>query len=236
MSSYQGHRPYARWLTTLLTLTALLASCGSSAQTAPVATIAAAPLPADWQRIALQQIALALPATWVTATPEDQDLGQAATDMATQNPALKTALDQGRVALASGQVQLIAYDFDPDRAAEVSFPANVRIGRQTLPEPPDPAKVAEVNEQDLRKTAGFSDVQRATVSVGPTPATRLTSKLQINDATGQPIKLALEQYVLVQGNDVYAVTFTSDQKQQGQYRNMFDQILGTLRFSGTAGG
>jgi hypothetical protein len=171
-------------------------------------------------------VSLALPPEWIVTDAAAIDPSTAVTEMANQNPQLKSVLEQGRAALVSGQVQLIAYDLDPESAA--SFPTNVRLGRQTLPEPPQLPKVSDINEQDLRKTPGFNDVQRAPVAIGDLPATRLTSTLQINDPAGQPL-LAFEQYLMVSGNDVLLLSFTMPQNRQQQYRVIFDQILSTVR-------
>jgi hypothetical protein len=207
----------------------LLSSCGSSAQPAPAATIAAGALPTDWQRLDVPPVSLALPPEWIVTDAAAIDPSSAVTEMANQNPQLKSVLEQGRAALASGQVQLIAYDLAVERMGETNFPTNFRLGRQSLPEPPQLANVSDINEQDLRKTPGFSDVQRTPVALGNLPATRLTSTLQINDPAGQPLSLAFEQYLLTSGNDVLILSFTTPQNRREQYRAIFDQILSTVR-------
>jgi hypothetical protein len=210
-------------------LAMLVSSCGSSAQPAPAATIATGSLPTDWQRLDVPPVSLALPSEWFVTDVAAIDPGNAVTEMANQNPQLKSVLEQGRAALASGQVQLIAYDLDPERVGETSFPANLRLGRQSFSEPPDLEKVSDINEQDLRKTPGFSEVQRARVTIGNLPATRLTSTLQITDAAGQPLALSSEQYLFTSGNDVLLLSFTVPQSRQQNYRAIFDQILSTVR-------
>jgi hypothetical protein len=208
-------------------------ACGGSTTPPPEATIVAAPLPTDWQRIDLPRITLALPPEWAITSPEDIDGSEATTEMAAQNPQLKTLLEQGRVALQSGQVQIIAYDVAPERADESGFPTNLRIGQQQFAQAPTLNEVSDANEQQLRTTAGFSNVQRAGVLLGGTPATRLQSSLQINDGLGQPIDLALEQYLLLNGTDLQIVTLTTPARQQQMYRPIFDQILTTLRNEAT---
>jgi len=217
----------------LMLVVVCLSSCGSAAQPAPAATIAAGPLPADWQRVDIPQVSLALPPEWVVTDAADIDPSSAVTEMANQNPQLKSVLEQGRAALSSGQVQLIAYDLDSERIGETGFPTSVRLGHQAFSEPPSLPTVSDVNEQDLRNTPGFSDVQRTPVAIGNLSATRLTSKLQINDAGGQALTLALEQYVFVNRTDVYVLTFTSPTERQQQYRVIFDRILGTVRVEPT---
>jgi hypothetical protein len=222
---------FSRWFS-LFCVIALLCSCGSSAAPAPAATIAAGSLPDDWQQVDVPPVSLALPAEWAFTDPGDLDAGGAVTAMAGQNPQLQTVLEQGRSALVAGQIQLIAYDLDPERIGERGFPTNVRLGRQSFPEAPTLDKVSDVNEQDLRNTAGFSEVQRTPVAIGNLDATRLTSKLEIKDALGEPLVLASEQYLLVRGNDLFVLTFTTPAEQLPSYRPIFDQILGTLRIDG----
>ena len=212
----------------LLALVWLLASCGGSTAP-PVATIAAAPLPADWQPVELPAVTFALPPEWSVTRAEDLDFGPAATEMAGQNPQLQALLDQGRAALSSGEVQLIAYDLDLARGDPSGFPANLRVGQQIFAEAPSMHEVADVNERQLRETAAFTNVDRAAVMVGPTPATRLRSNLRIIDVAGQPLDLALEQYLLMEDTTLVIVTLTSTVGQQPLYRPIYDNILATLQ-------
>jgi hypothetical protein len=216
----------------LICLIWLLCSCGSSATPAPAATIAAGSLPDGWQQVDVPPVSLALPDEWAFSDPGDLDAGGAITQMASQNPQLQTVLEQGRAALVAGQIQLIAYDLDPERIGDSGFPTNVRLGRQSLPEALTLDKVSDVNERDLRNTAGFSEVQRTPVAIGNLAATRLTSTLEIKDPLGEPLLLAFEQYLLVSGKDLFVLTFTSPAGQSPSYRSVFDQILGTLRIEG----
>lgn len=222
----------ALWL--LIGLVGMLSGCSSAPSgSAPVATIAAAALPADWQRIELPQATLALPPQWAVTAADEVDLIGTLEEASAQNPQLRALLERGQTELASGTVQLIAYDLDPANLGATAYPTNLRIGRQSYPEPPSLAAVADVNEQDLKGNTSFREVQRAPVELSGRPATRLTSKLQVNDSTGNPLDLALEQYLLVDGSDVYIITFTAPADQQPRYRSTFDQILATLQFKST---
>jgi hypothetical protein len=214
----------------LLCLIGVLSGCGGQSGPPPVATIAAAALPADWQRIELPQTRLALPPQWAVTAAEDVDLSGAIEEAAAQNPQLQALLRSGQADLAAGAIELIAYDLDPANLGETTYPTNIRIGRQSYPQPPALTAVSDVNEQDLKGNASFRDVERAPVELSGRPATRLRSKLQINDSTGNPLALALEQYLLIDGNDVYIITFTMPEQQQTRYRSIFDQILATLQF------
>jgi hypothetical protein len=223
----------SRWRRVLpclvLCLAIALGGCGATPGSPPVATIAAAALPTNWQRIDLPQLALALPPEWAVTAAEDLDLSGAIEEVAAQNPQLQALLERGQVDLASGALQLIAYDLDPASLSAAAYPANLRIGRQSYPQPPALASVSDVNEQDLKSNPSFREVQRAPVELSGHPATRLTSRLQINDSTGNPLDLALEQYLLVEGSDVYIISFTLAEGQQPRYRSIFDQILATLQ-------
>lgn len=227
MRSLVLRRAFAAWPITI-TLLVSLSACASASQPAPVATISAAALPADWQQIQIPDATLALPPAWAPVAPDTLDLSESITAMAAENPDLQAALEQGRAELTAGQVQLIAYDLVPDNLGDTGFPTNLRIGRQTYPDAPDPQEVADVNEQDLRATAGFSDIQRTPVTIGDTPATRLTSILAVKNDVG-PLRLAIEQYIIVIGPDVFVLTFTTPQDKHAMYRPTFDQILATLR-------
>lgn len=223
------HRLLLMWLM-ITAFSVGLSACSSTPQPTPAATISAAALPADWQQIRLPGMSLALPPAWATVAPDALDLNESITAMAAENPELEAALQQGRAELTSGQTQLIAYDFAPENLQDTGFPTNLRIGRQSYPDAPDPQQVADVNEQDLRATSGFSDIQRTPVAIGDLLATRLTSILAVKNEV-QPLRLAIEQYILVIERDVLVLTFTTPEDQQAAYRQTFDQILATLRIT-----
>lgn len=214
----------------VLGLIVVLSGCSGGSTPPPVATIAAATLPDDWQRIDQPQLTLALPPQWSVIAAEDVDLSGAIEEAAAQNPELQSLLERGQAELVSGVVQVIAFDLDPANLGAAAYPANLRIGRQSYPEPPTLAAVSDVNEQELKGNASFREVQRAPVELSGRSATRLTSKLQINDSTGNSLPLALEQYLLIEGSDVYIVSFTVPEEQQPTYRSTLDQILATLQF------
>jgi hypothetical protein len=215
-----------RFITALLAM-AVLVGCGSAPPAAPAATIAAAPLPGDWQRIDTPQFAVAVPPQWTAMTSEDANI-VAGAELVAQNPDLGTLIDRGMAELAAGQVVLVAYDLDPDNAT--GFTTNLRIGRQTFEEAPALEQIASANQQDLEAQAGFSAIERATVTIGDASAVRLNSKLALNDAVGQPLTLAMEQYLVIDENNVYVITFTVPDNQRAAYRATFDTILSTLRF------
>ena len=216
-----------RWIYLLVLV--LLVGCGTDRGAAPVMTIVAAARPADWQPIALAQITLALPPEWSATEAADNAFDTSIEEAAAQNPQLQALLERGQADLASGVVELIAYDLDPGNLGAAAYPTNLRIGRQSYPEPPALAKVSDVNERDLRANGSFRDVDRAPVIVCGHDATRLRSRLQINDSTGNQLDLALEQYLLVESNAVYIVSFTMPADEQPNYRSTLDRILATLQ-------
>ena len=229
MAALHFPRTWMRFFGLMGFVVVYLTACGSAPAQTPTATIAAAPLPVDWQRIDLGKLTLALPAEWVLTSPEELDVSNAVTEMAVQNPQLKAVLEQGRIALGSGQVQLIAYDVAPERLGATAFPTNLRVGQQTFAEAPTLNAVSDANEQELRATAGFSDVERTAIMLGDQSATRLRSTLRVNDPLGEQLQLTLEQYLVLQDKELYIITLTTPTSQQAAYRPIFDQILATTR-------
>lgn len=218
-----------RWMPGWLLLLALaLSGCGNTPPP-PAVTIAAAPLPAGWQQSPLPSGSIALPPDWGLVAAQDTDMSAAIAEAAAQNPDLEAVLSRGQAELATGTVQLIAVDLVADAQDQSAYPTNVRLGRQQFQEAPTLNAVSDANEQDLRNTAGFSDVQRTPVQLADRPATRLASKLTINDAVGAPLVLAVEQYVLVKDTDLYIITFSASETNAARYRATYDQILATLR-------
>lgn len=212
-----------------LLLVSVVSGCGNSPP-APAVTIEAAPLPAGWQQVALPTGSIALPADWGAVSAQDTDFSSAIGDAVAQNPQLEGILARGQAELANGSIQLIAFDLQADEQDESAYPTNLRLGKQSYPSAPTLNAVSDANEQDLRATAGFSDVQRTPVQLADQSATRLTSKLTINNAVGDPLVLAVEQYVIVLNTNVYLLTFSTAETNQANNRAVYDQILATLRF------
>ncbi len=202
----------------LLSLTA----CGA---TPPPATSVV--LPSGWQTVKKTGVALALPPHWEVVAPEDNNFANALDEVVRQNPRLKTVADQARKAAAGGQIKLFAFDLAPEDALP-NFTNELSIGVVDMDRGFSLDEVAAANEQELRAN-GFAGVRRAIAPIGGQDVVRLSSDLAIKDAAGEPLPLAVEQYIVVKGRQQYVLTFTTIVEQRQQMQPTFDKIMGTFR-------
>jgi hypothetical protein len=207
----------------------LLAACSPSAPPEPIAAIPAAATPADWQEIELESLSLALPPAWTVTLADAIDSSPPIDDLIERNPQLAAIVREGEAALRAGQIELVAYDLDPAALDDGDIPTSLRVGSQRSETPPSADQVADANEAQLRATPGFSNVERAPISLGDTAATRLTSTLTITDTAGEPLAFHSEQYLIVDDATVQILSFTLPESNRARSRPVLDQILATVR-------
>ena len=205
-----------------LSLLWLLAACGRSA---PVVT--SAPLPTGWQFIEQSGVSLALPPDWEVLAAEDSSFPSAMEELVRENPQLAVVADQAREAVAGGQVKVLAFDLAPEDAL-ANFTTNLSIGRQTLEQAISLDAAAQANGQQLREN-GFGDVQSSTRQLGGTDMAHLSSTLPIQDAAGEPLTLAFEQFIVLEPAQQHILTFTTAADQRERMLPIFEQIVATFQ-------
>jgi hypothetical protein len=204
------------------TLVLVLAACG---QNAPAVTSAV--LPSDWEPFSEAGFSFALPPGWEVVNADDGNFAGAMEDLVRENPALADTAQRARTAVASGQIRVLAFDLSPEEMIE-SFTSNLSIGQHALEQPVSLRQLAEANQQELERS-GFTDVRRSDMTVSGENAVRLSSSLQIRDAVGEPLDLAVEQVIMARADQQYIVTFTTTASQRDQMVPTFDQIMATFR-------
>jgi hypothetical protein len=202
----------------------LLLACGRSA---PVVT--AVVLPPGWQTVVEEEFELALPPEWEVISAEDGNFAGAMEELARENPRLGAVAQQAQTAIASGQIQLLAFDLDPDHLLP-NFTTNLSLGSQELEQPASLSAVAEANERALLAN-GFERVRRVEATVAGEPASRLRSAITIKGVDGAAVALAVEQVIIVRPQQQYVLTFTTTAGEQARMQPIFEQILGTFRLN-----
>jgi hypothetical protein len=184
-------------------------------------------LPAGWQAVKKAGVEFALPPGWQVFSPEDSNFASAMDEIVRQNPALKTVADQARNAATGGDIKVFAFDLAPEDVLP-DFTNELSIGAVQMQRDFTREEVAAANEQEL-KANGFTNVQRAILPLGGEEVVRLSSDLQLKDAAGDPLPLAVDQYVVVKARQQYVLTFTTIAEQRAQMRATFEKIVGTFR-------
>lgn len=210
------------WFARICWLLLVLVACGDQQ---PALTAAA--IPPGWQTVEQEGIRLALPPTWEVVSSEESDVSGSLEAAATANPQLNALLSETRAAFDTGQLRLVAYDFDPEHQAD-PFTTNVSIGVV----PSDGAELKQIraaNLAQLKSNAAFSDLQAADATVAGLAAVHFSYGMQLNDLGGEPLPLRVDQYLLVHQDNQYIVTFSTAKEQHEARSPVFKQVLDTLR-------
>ncbi len=208
--------------TFLFSITLLLAACGQQ----PVA-ISPVALPQGWQTVRDGTLVFALPATWEVVNVADGNFEGALDDLVQTNPQLAAVAKQGKEALAGGQISIMAFDLDP-KGSIPNFTSNLSVGQSQLERIASLDEVGAANEQQLT-ASGFKNVQRDAVQIGSRDAVRLRSMVTMQSMGDEGIELAVDQYIVVEGQQQFVMTFTTTSAERARMQPMFEQIVGTLQ-------
>ncbi len=206
----------------LLTLGYALIACGS---TPPAVTSVS--IPEGWETFNKSGLAFALPPGWQVLAADDTNFEGAMDDLVRQNPRLQPIAEQARKAVAGGQVKVLAFDLSPEGVLP-NFTNELSIGISPMGQSASLDAVARANEEQLR-ASGFSEVQRASFTSTGQEFAHLSSTLTITDSTGEALPLAIEQWVMVKGEQQYFLTFSTIVEQRQDLRPVFEKIVGTFR-------
>ena len=200
----------------------LLVACGRS-----VPVVTTAPPAAGRQTVQQSGVSLALPPEWEVLAAEDSSFPGAMDELVRENPRLETVAEQARTVVASGQVKLLAFDLAPEDALP-NFTTNLSIGHQQMEQSVSLRAALTANEGQLREN-GFGEVQSATRNINGVDVGRLSSTLPIQDAAGDPLPLAFEQFIVLTPGQQHILTFTTPVDQRERMLPVFEQIVSTFQ-------
>lgn len=206
----------------LLVFCLLAVSCGAAPP-----SVSSVTLPAGWQAVDEAGISFALPPNWEVLAPEDGNFESGLDDLVRENPRLAATTEQTRKLIGGGQVKAVAFDLAPEELL-ANFTTNLTVGMQPMNQRASIEAVARANEAALQ-TNGFTGIRREVREIGGQQMARLVSSLQIVDAAGEPLPLAFEQYIVVDEQSQYVVTFTTVAGQHAKMQPTFERIATTLR-------
>ncbi len=206
----------------LLVLCLLVVSCGAAPP-----SVSSVTLPAGWQTVDESGISFALPPTWEVLAPEDGNFESGLDDLVRENPGLQATAEQTRKLVSGGQVKALAFDLAPEDLL-ASFTTNLTVGVQPMNRSASIETVATANEAALQAN-GFTGIRREVRAIGGQQMARLVSSIQIVDAAGGALPLAFEQYIVVDEQSQYVLTFSTAADQHPRMQPTFEQIAATLR-------
>lgn len=197
------------------------ASAAAESSSAPVEV----DVPEGYKLVASDDgFALALPADWqelvLSAAEREANLDA----FKQQNPEVGALIEQRLGGDTADLFKLFAFDAQ-SFSQDATFVADLNVIRQSVPQNVDLAQYTEASRQQIEQLPNRQgDVAIDSVTVAAGRASKITYQAQLNAANGQPLVVAIVQYVVVRGGDAYAVTLRSPADRVAEYTPVFEQI------------
>jgi hypothetical protein len=200
----------------------------------PVPTSVVVVVPNGWSEFAMPEngFALSVPVTWQRLPVKRQELDAALGAISESSPEVAQALGENAPALFASGVRFWAFDLE-NAAARNGFATNVTVTRQTFPNPISFDTFVSVNLSQLRSVSSRnSDIVNERIALAGQPAERIRYLLTLDQEGGEPMTVAITQYLVVDGQNAYVLTYATRTDQSEMYRPIFEQSAASLRFLG----
>jgi hypothetical protein len=170
--------------------------------------------------------AMGLPPRWhsIDLDPYALDASLRAID----DPQYQTLLRQQTASLLTTGVKLFAFDLSATNVSTSGFTTNLNVIEETLPYTVSLDVYAQVTVAQLEQLDAVSKPigqQRVTLPAGPSQ--KLSYRVTLTSGTTKTTS-AITQYLLVNGNIAYVLTFTTTPAQLGTYAPTFAKMAATL--------
>lgn len=226
----------------LLLLGILLAGCGSGsapeATPAPTAAPTSAPgqtAPVSAEGWTLNQVpkdrfAIALPPDWEQVDMDPSKFLASMQALSERNADAAAQIEGQARALASAGVAF--FGFDPEaEALAAGVPTDANVQRQPLGGPMTLDEITSLALQNLENSEAVEKpVSNRTVTLEAGEAAEFRFRANVTDQNGNPLALAITQYLIIRRQDLYVVTLTTTADKADAYAATFEAIGKSLRF------
>jgi hypothetical protein len=179
---------------------------------------------------------LDVPDSWLKLELTGGEIEASLGMMKEANPDLGEFLDKNSFrsqleSLVSSGVKLMLYDTKADVSAS-RFATNLNVLRMEVPSGMSLNEVVEENLAEVRSVIGsglLNDLGEEEVTLGQTPAYKLSYSYRMNMPDGSFQSAVLIQYILLGGNSEYILTFTTTGLEAGMRYDTFEAIAETFR-------
>ena len=176
-------------------------------------------------RVAAEGFSLGMPPGWRSVSTTNAD--KAFEALRSANPQLADIVKDQLGASLSSLIKLLAFDTrSPTLAQQFATNMNVVVAPAAGI---DIDTFLEQNLAQLRKTPGLANVESRRVDLPAGPAGQVTSQLTVN-APGGAQQVAITQYLVVNGQKGYIMSFSTLPTSMPAYVDLFQQIAETFRF------
>ena len=197
----------------------LAVACSPSAPTAPV-------LPAGWSFRQPQDSSfrIALPDGWNVVTPSPITIPTAMALMRQQAPELVDFPPEILAMIAPSSAKLTAFDLTPGNPP-ASFPRSLNIVGQALPTKVSlESIVRQFKTQVEQSDAVLKPITQETFRPIAGEGVKLRYRLQVRPPDGELETGSMFQYGIMNGKDLYIVTFACPDNETEKYAPLFEKI------------
>jgi hypothetical protein len=192
--------------------------------------VAVTPLP-GWTEYEQPEngFAIALPSSWRKINPDPASLANVVQMLRQQNPELAELVESASARLQGSGVRFIAFDMSADSVAS-GFLTSLNVLYQPLESGTTLDSFGESNVAELQKLTDLSTpIERRAVQWPAGRALCLRYTIGLDTSGGHRASLCLTQFLFVEGQDGYVLTFATTPGQLDHYRPLFEQIGRTFR-------
>jgi hypothetical protein len=185
----------------------------------------------DWIRYekAEDGFSIALPPRWEQIDMDPQTLGASLDAISEENPELATVLEgQARNLVVSG-IKFFGFDMTPG-AVTAGFATNVNVLRQALGVEMSLDVFVQVSVAQLKNAdIAEGEVSQRRVNLAGGEGAELKYRWKLTTPLGETITVAVTQYAVIRGEDVYMVSFGALADQAERYEDLFWRIAQSLQ-------
>ena len=219
-------RMRAAWA--LVAAVLLVSGCGAPAPT-PTPEYA---IDADWTVHTVEEegFSLALPPGWQVFDLSSDSLESMLESVVDENPELGQMIGPQVRGLAAAGIKFYALDLSPEATAG-GFPMSVNIVKQAMGMEVAPDFMADIAAGQLESLESVKgDVTTREIDLPAGEAAQILYEMNMALPTDGRLDLAMVQYLLVRGEDVYVLSMGSSADDAERNLSFFDQIARSFRF------
>ena len=200
----------------------------------PAPTSLVVVVPSGWSEhvVADQNFAISLPTRWQRLPVNPQELEASLQVIRESNPELAAALGTSGQQLIQSGVKFWAFDLDA-ASLKSKFATNLTVTRQTLPNQVSFDAYALVNLNQVNALSSRQgELTHERIAMANLPAEKIHYNLLFRAGDGSSVTSAISQYLLLNGNDAYVLTYATRLDELTKYAATFDQSALSFRLLG----
>ena len=174
--------------------------------------------------------AIALPPTWKQVDLDREKVDSLLKSLKDQNPRMRTEIESQAEKLITSGIKFYGFEL-PSESESTPFITNINIGKQPVSDEMTLSFYVRFAARQLENNPSvLQPIVHRRMNLMAGEGEEMRWRIQVNDAQGQPVTLALMQYVVIKNNLAYVVTLGTTEGQIQEYAPLFEKIGESFRF------